>query len=106
MEDENFVLSIKDWAKKTVKSKYSGKYILISNINIRLDITLYALTQFVGKYLRLHKPELARNKIKTQEKLEKAILCGSTTLYTRTFNCRARICSKTARKWLNCLGYK
>ena len=51
----------------------------ISNINTRPDVTSYALAQFVGKYLRTHRPELAHDEIETQEQLEEAILCGSIT---------------------------
>ena len=42
MKDEDLVLFIKDWAKKTGKSNYSGQYMPISNINTRLDIISYA----------------------------------------------------------------
>ena len=78
----------------------------ISNINTRPDVTSYALAQFVGKYLRTHRPELAHDEIETQEQLEEAILCGSTTRSDGSIDCRAGICSRTARKWLNRLGYK
>lgn len=64
IENKDFVLSIKDWAKKTGESKYSSKYIPISNINTRLSITSNAFVQFVSKYLCTHQPELAYNKIK------------------------------------------
>ena len=87
MEDEDLVLSVKDWAKKTGESKYSGKYIPISNINTRSGVTSYALAQFVDEYLRTHQPELARDEIETQEQLEEAILCRSTTRSDGTIDC-------------------
>lgn len=65
MEDEDLVLFVKDWAKKTGENKYSGQYIPISNINTRSDVTSYAFAQFVGKYLHSHRPELAHDEIKT-----------------------------------------
>lgn len=73
MEDKDLVLSVKDQAKKkTGESKYSGQYMLISNINTRFRyINSYTLAQFVGKYLHTHRPELAHDEIETQRKLEK-----------------------------------
>lgn len=78
----------------------------INNINIRSDVTSYTFAQFVGEYLRINRPELARDEIETQEQLEEAILCGSTTRSDGTIDFRAGIRSRTARKWLNRLGYK
>lgn len=106
MENEDLVLSVKDQAKKTGESKYFGKYIPISNINTRSGITLYAFTQFVDEYLCIHQPKLAHDEIKTQEQLEKAILYRNITRSDRTINCQAGIWSRTAKKWLNYLGYK
>lgn len=65
MEDEDLVLSVKDWAKRIDENKYYDKYIPISNINIRSGVTSYTFVQFVGKYLHTHTPELARDKIET-----------------------------------------
>ena len=106
MEDEDFVLSVKDWAKKTGKRKYFGQYMPIRNINTRLNITSYAFAQFVSKYLLTHRLKLAYHEIEIQEQLEEAILCGSITRSDRIIDCQTEICSKTARKWLNRLGYK
>ena len=100
MEDENLVLSVKDSAKKTGKSKYSGQYKLISNINTRSGVPSYSLAQFVTEYLRTHRPELAHDEIETQGQLEEAILFGSTTRSDGNIDRRAGIRSITARKWL------
>lgn len=81
MEDED-LLSAKDWIKKTGE------------------------TQFVGAYLHTYRPELGPNETDTQEELEQSILCGSTILSNGTIDRRAGIRSRTARKWLNRLGYK
>ena len=106
MEDEVLVLFVKDWAKKTGESKYSSQYMPISSINTKSGVTSYALAQFVSEYLHTHRPELANDEIETQEQLEEAILCGSTTRPDGTVDRRAGIRSRTARKWLNRLGYK
>ena len=58
------------------------------------------------EYLRTQRSELAQTEIDTQEELEQSILCGSTTRADGTIDRRAGICSRTARKWLNRLGYK
>lgn len=58
------------------------------------------------EYLRTQWPELALSEIDTQEELEQSILCGSITRANGTVDCRVRIRWKTARKWLNSLGYK
>ena len=67
MENEDLVLSVKDWASKTGESKYFSQYESISNINMLLDITSYSLSQFVSKYLCTNRPELAPHEIDTQE---------------------------------------
>ena len=41
-----------------------------------------------------------------QDVLEESILCGSIIREDGTIDCRVEICSKTAQKWLNRLGYK
>ena len=45
MENEDLVLSVKDWAKKTGDSKYSGQYVPISSINTSSGVTSYAFAQ-------------------------------------------------------------
>ena len=47
-----------------------------------------------------------RDEIDTQAELEKSILCGSAIRPNDTVERREGICSRTARKWLNRLGYK
>lgn len=64
------------------------------------------MAQYVGEYLHKYRPELAPNEIDTQEKLEETILCGSMIRPDGTIDRRAEIRSKTARRWLNSLGYK
>ena len=64
------------------------------------------MVQYVGKYLRIHRFELEDNKIDTQAELEQSILCGNTTHANGTIKCCMGICLKTAKKLLNCLGYK
>lgn len=71
---------------------------LISNINTSSNITSYAFVQFFVKCLYIYRPELANNKIETQDQLKKTILYGSTTWSNRTIDCRIRIRSKTAKK--------
>ena len=71
MEEEDFVLSVKNWDKKTGKSKYSMPII---NINTRPDVTSYAFANFSGKYIYIHQPKISYNKIETQKQLKKAIL--------------------------------
>ena len=105
MEDEDLVLSVKDWIKKTGESK-CPILILIIIINMELGITSYSLAQYVGEYLHKYRPELAPNEIDTQEKLEETILCGSTIRPDGIIDRRAGICSRIARRWLNNLGYK
>lgn len=105
MKNEDLVLFIKNWAKKIDENKYSGQYMPISNINTKPNVTLYTFVQFVGKYLCTHQLELAYDKIETQKQLKKAILYGSTTQSKRTIDYQAKICSRIAKKWLNCLDY-
>ena len=58
------------------------------------------------EYLRIQRFELAQTEMDTQEKLEQSILCGSTTQADGMVDRWAGIRSRTARKWLNRLGYK
>ena len=58
------------------------------------------------EYLRTQQPELARIEIDTQEELQQSILYGNTIQADNTVDRRGRICSRTARKWLNHLKYK
>ena len=60
----------------------------------------------MGEYLRTHRSELGDNEIDTQAELERSILCGSTIRSDGTIERRMGIRSRTARKWLNRLGYK
>ena len=64
------------------------------------------MVQYVGEYLRTHRSELGDNKIDTQAELEQSILCGSTICDNGTIKHHMGICSRTAKKWLNHLGYK
>lgn len=64
------------------------------------------MAQFVGEYLCIHRPELAHDEIDMQADLKQSILCKSTTRLDDTVKRRVGICSKTAKKWLNRLGYK
>lgn len=74
MEDEDLILSVKDWA---CESKYYGQCRPTSNVKILPGLTSYLLARFVGEYLLTHH-ELAPYEIDTQEELERSILCGST----------------------------
>ena len=58
------------------------------------------------EYLHTQRLELAKTEMDTQEDLEQSILCGSTTRVDGTVDRRTEIRSRTARKWLNRLGYK
>ena len=78
----------------------------INNIKKIISVTFYSWAQYVGEYLCQHQPELARNEIDTQAALEEFIICGSTVKDDGTINCQVGICSRTAQKWLNRLGYK
>ena len=60
----------------------------------------------MGEYLRKYRSELARNEIDTQAELEQSILCRSITRLDGTVEHQEGIRSRTARKWLNRLGYK
>ena len=60
----------------------------------------------MGEYLRMHRSELGDNKIDTQAELEHSILCGSTMRADGTMERHMGIRSRTAKKWLNRLGYK
>ena len=60
----------------------------------------------MNKYLRTNRPELAQNEIDSQEGLEESILAGSTVRVDGTVDRQSGIRSRTARKWLNRLGYK
>ena len=106
MEDEDLIFLVKEWTTKTGESKYSSQHESISSINILSGIISYSLAQFVHKYLQIHRPELAGHERDTQEELEQSILCGSITQLDGSINRRIGICSRTARRWLNQLGYK
>lgn len=41
-----------------------------------------------------------------QTELEQFILCGNIIQSDNTVKRQEKICSKIAKKWLNCLGYK
>lgn len=60
----------------------------------------------MGEYLCTHRSELGDNEIDTQAELERSILCGSTMCANGTIERGMGIRSRTARKWLNRLGYK
>ena len=106
MEDEDLIFSVKEWTIKMGESKYSSQQESISNINSLSDVTSYSLARFVHEYLRIHRPELAEHEQDTQEELEQSILYGGITLSDDSVDCRIGICSRTARRWLNRLGYK
>ena len=78
----------------------------INNINKIIDITSYSLAQFVNEYLRTNRPELAQEELDTPQEIEQSILAGSTIQENGDINRRSGIRSRTARKWLNRLGYK
>ena len=78
----------------------------INIINKILGITSYSLAQFVNGYLQANRPELSQEELDTPEGLEQSILVGSTVRENGDVDRRAGICSRTARKWLNRLGYK
>ena len=58
------------------------------------------------EYLRTNRPELGSEELNTPEGLEESILSGSTVRSDGNIDRRAGIRSRTARKWLNRLGYK
>ena len=60
----------------------------------------------MGEYLRTHRSELGDNEIDTQAELKCFILCGSTMRADGTIERCMGIRSRTAKKWLNRLGYK
>ena len=78
----------------------------INIVNKIIGITSYSLAQFVIGYLQTNRPELAQDELDTPEGLEQSILAGSTIRENGDVDRRAGIRSRTARKWLNRLGYK
>ena len=60
----------------------------------------------MSEYLRTNRSELASKELNTPEELEQPILSGSTVQLDGSSDRRAGIRSRTARKWLNRLGYK
>ncbi len=60
----------------------------------------------MGEYLRTYLSKLGDNEIDTQADLEQSILYGSIIHANGTIERHMEIRSKTARKWLNRLGYK
>lgn len=68
------------------------------------DITSYKLAQFVKEYLHCNRSESITSGF--QEELEDSILAGGIISEDRTVDRRKSIQSRTARKWLNQLGYK
>ena len=75
-------------------------------INNMISITFYFLTLFVSEYLHTNRLELAPKEMDTSEELEQSILSGSTIQSDKSIDKQAGIRSRTARKQLNCLGYK
>ncbi len=78
----------------------------INLVNKILGITSYSLAQFVNGYLQANRLELAQKELDTPEGLEKSIFEGNKVRENGDIDRRAEICSRTDRKWLNCLGYK
>ena len=78
----------------------------INIVNNIIGITSYSLAFFVNEYLRTNRSELAPEELDTPEELEQSILFGSIIRSDGYIDRRAGICSRTARKWLNRLGYK
>lgn len=60
----------------------------------------------MSEYLRTNRAELAPKGLDTLEGLEQSILSGSTIRSDRNVDRQTGIRSRTARKWLNRLGYK
>lgn len=56
--------------------------------------------------MQANRPELGQEELDTPERLERSILSGSTIRSNGNINQRTGIRSRTARKWLNRLGYK
>lgn len=75
-------------------------------INNIIGIISYSLALFVSEYLRTNRSELAPEELDTPEELEQSILSSSTIQSDGSIDNRAGIRSRTARKWLNRLGYK
>lgn len=59
MEDEDLVLSLKEWSRKAGESKVNHLCVPINIINKIIGIASYSLAQFVNEYLRTNRPELA-----------------------------------------------
>lgn len=51
---------------------------LINIVNKIIGITSYFLAQFVNKYLKINRSELAQNKLDSPKELAKLILTGNT----------------------------
>lgn len=64
MEDEDLILSVIEWSRKTGESK-SNYFIMSNNVNNIIGITSYSLALFVSKYLRTNRPELASEELDT-----------------------------------------
>lgn len=75
----------------------------INIVNKLIGITSHSLAQFVNGYLRT---ELAQEELDTPEGLKQSILAGNTVRENGDIDRRSGIRSRTARKWLNRLGYK
>lgn len=66
MEDEDLILPVIEWSRKTGESK-SSYFIMSNNINNIIGITSYSLALFVSKYLRTNRPELVSEELDTPE---------------------------------------
>ena len=68
----------------------------INIANKLIGITSYSLAQFVNRYLRTNRLELAQEGLDTPEGLEQSILAGSTVRENGDIDRQAGICSRTA----------
>lgn len=66
MEDEDLILSVIEWSRKTGESK-SNYFIKSNNVNNIISITSNSLALFVSKYLRTNRAELASEELDTPE---------------------------------------
>ena len=60
----------------------------------------------MNEHLCINRSKLALEELDTPEELEQSILSSSTIQLDGSIDKQAGIFSRTARKWLNCLGYK
>jgi hypothetical protein len=110
MDDEDVILACRNFIAQQSDSMYIMNFQHMIDYyfaNHRIELTSYKLSNFVAEYLKENRPEM-RYEGSTAEEINRAIQSVATVDAEDPTEYRKKpgITSRSARRWLNKLGYK